>query len=53
MQQQSVRHIVIFKYKPGTTPEQITEVTEAFRALQKKIPGITAFEDGEIGRAHV
>ena len=46
VQQQSVRHIVIFKYKTGTTPEQINEVTEAFRALQKKIPGITAFEDG-------
>ena len=46
VQKQSVRHVVIFKYKPGTTPEQINEVTEAFRALEKKIPGITAFEDG-------
>jgi hypothetical protein len=41
-----VRHIVIFKYKAGTTPEQIAEVTAAFRGLKGKVPGITAFEDG-------
>ena len=46
VQKQSVRHVVVFKFKPGTTPEQINQVSEAFRALQKKIPGITAFEDG-------
>jgi stress responsive alpha/beta barrel protein len=45
-QKQPVRHIVIFKYKPGTTPEQIKQVTDAFRGLRTKIPGITAFEDG-------
>ena len=45
-QKQPVRHIVIFKYKPGTTPEQIKQVTDAFRGLQKSISGITAFEDG-------
>ena len=45
-QKQPVRHIVIFKYKPDATPEQIKQVTDAFRDLQKKIPGITAFEDG-------
>ena len=41
-----VRHIVVFKYKAGTTDEQIKQVTDAFRALRKTIPGITAFEDG-------
>jgi Stress responsive A/B Barrel Domain len=46
VRKQPVRHIVIFKYKPGTTPDQIRQVTEAFRELSKKIPGITAFEDG-------
>ena len=46
VQKQPVRHIVIFKYKPGTTPDQIRQVTDAFRALRSKIPGITAFEDG-------
>jgi hypothetical protein len=43
---QPVRHIVIFKYKAGTSDAQIKEVTDAFRALQKSIPGIQAFEDG-------
>ena len=46
VQKQPVRHIVVFKYKPGTTPEQIRPVTDAFRDLRTKIPGITAFEDG-------
>ncbi len=46
VQKPPVRHIVVFKYKPGTTPEQIRQVTEAFRDLRNKIPGITAFEDG-------
>ena len=46
VQKPPVRHIVIFKYKPGTTPDQIRQVTEAFRDLRRKIPGITAFEDG-------
>lgn len=41
-----VRHVVVFKYKPGATPDQIRQVTEAFAALQKSIPGITAFEHG-------
>ncbi|HET9011721.1 MAG TPA: Dabb family protein [Gemmatimonadaceae bacterium] len=45
-QKKPVRHIVVFKYKAGTTPEQIAEVTTAFRALAKTIPGITGFEDG-------
>jgi hypothetical protein len=45
-QKKQVRHIVVFKYKAGTTPEQIAEVTTAFRALAKTIPGITGFEDG-------
>jgi hypothetical protein len=45
-QKQPVRHIVVFKYKPDATPEQIRQVTEAFRGLQKKVPGIIGFEDG-------
>jgi hypothetical protein len=45
-QKQPVRHIVVFKYKPGATPEQIAQVTRAFRELRTRIPGITAFEDG-------
>lgn len=45
-QKPPVRHIVVFKYKQDATPDQIRQVTDAFRDLQKKIPGITAFEDG-------
>jgi hypothetical protein len=43
---QPVRHVVVFKYKPGATADQIQQVTTAFRGLRDKIPGITAFEDG-------
>ena len=41
-----VRHVVVFKYKPGTSAAQIRQVTEALRGLQSRIPGIVAFEDG-------
>ena len=41
-----VRHIVVFKYKGGSTPAQIQQVTDAFRALKDKIPGILNFEYG-------
>jgi len=43
---EAVRHVVVFKYKAGASPEQIQQVTDAFRALKDKIPGITAFEHG-------
>jgi hypothetical protein len=43
---QPVRHVVVFKYKPGASAEQIQQVTKAFRELRTKIPGMTAFEDG-------
>lgn len=41
-----VRHVVVFKYKKDATPEQIKEVTDAFRDLKNKIPGIVSFEHG-------
>jgi phosphate/sulfate permease len=44
--QEQMRHIVVFKYKPTATPEQIEQVTQAFGELQDKIPGIVAFEHG-------
>jgi hypothetical protein len=43
---QTVRHVVVFKYKPEATPAQIQQVTDAFRALASSVPGVTAFEDG-------
>lgn len=41
-----VRHIVVFKYKASSTDAQIQQVTDAFRALKDKIPGIVSFEYG-------
>ena len=41
-----VKHIVVFKYKESATPAQIEEVTQAFKALKGKIPGIIKFEYG-------
>ena len=42
----TVRHIVVFKYKPGATEAQIKQVTDAFVALKTKIPGIVSLEHG-------
>ena len=41
-----MRHVVVFKYKPSASQDQIKQVTEAFGELQNKIPGIVAFEHG-------
>ena len=42
-----VRHVVVFKYKPTATEAQIGQVTNAFRALKDRIPGIVSFEQGK------
>lgn len=42
-----VEHIVLFKWKAGTTPEQIDAVMEALRELKAKIPGIVDLSCGE------
>ena len=41
-----VRHVVLFKFKEGTTAEQQKTVEDAFRELPKKIPEIVDFEWG-------
>lgn len=41
-----MRHIVIFKYKPNASQEQIDKVTQAFGELKNRIPGIIDFEHG-------
>lgn len=41
-----VRHVVVFKYKAGTTDAQIQQVTTALAALKERIPGIVSFEHG-------
>ena len=44
--QKLLRHVVIFSFKEGSTPDQIKTVTDAFAALPKKITEIKAFEWG-------
>ena len=41
-----LRHVVLFKFKADTTPEQIKGVETAFAALPKKIEVIQSFEWG-------
>jgi hypothetical protein len=41
-----VRHVVVFKFKKTATAEQIRQITDAFRGLKEKIPGIVSFEQG-------
>ncbi len=40
------RHVVLFKFKDSTTPEQVKTVEDAFRALSTKVPTITGYEWG-------
>lgn len=41
-----LRHLVLYKFKPGTTEAQLQQVIDAFSSLPRKIEGITAFEHG-------
>jgi Stress responsive A/B Barrel Domain len=41
-----LRHVVLFKFTDRTTPEQIKQVEDAFRALPSKINFIRGFEWG-------
>lgn len=45
-EQQKLRHVVLFKFKEGTTPGDIKLVEDAFKALPSKIPQIQDFEWG-------
>ena len=42
----AVRHLVVFRFKPGATPEQVAELTRAFAGLRERIPGIIGYEHG-------
>ncbi|MUH36697.1 Dabb family protein [Zobellia amurskyensis] len=47
MQKDSLlRHVVLFKFKPETSQENIKKVEEAFTALPSKIPQIVGYEWG-------
>jgi len=41
-----LRHVVLFKFKEGTTPQQIKQVEDAFRALPSRMSLIKGFEWG-------
>lgn len=41
-----LRHVVLFKFKDGTTKEQVREIEAAFRGLPAKIDAIHDFEWG-------
>ena len=41
-----LKHVVLFKFKEGTTPEKIKEVEQAFASLPGKINVIKGFEAG-------
>jgi hypothetical protein len=41
-----LRHVVLFKFKDDTTPEQVKAIEDALRALPAKIPEIVDFEWG-------
>ncbi|MCE9608201.1 MAG: Dabb family protein [Planctomycetia bacterium] len=41
-----LRHVVFFKFKAGTTPEKLKEITDAFAELPTKIDAIRDFEWG-------
>lgn len=42
----ALRHVVLFKFKDDTTPEQLQAIEERFRSLPAKIPEIVDFEWG-------
>ncbi|PIB28104.1 stress responsive alpha-beta barrel domain-containing protein [Maribacter sp. 4U21] len=41
-----LRHVVLFKFKDGTAPEDIKKVEDAFSSLPSKIPQIKGYEWG-------
>jgi lysophospholipase L1-like esterase len=41
-----VKHVVLFRYKADTSPEQVKAIADAFIALRAKVPGIIGFELG-------
>jgi hypothetical protein len=41
-----LRHVVLFSFKEGTSPEEIKKIEDGFRALPSKIPTVVGFEWG-------
>lgn len=45
-EQKVFRHVVLFKFKDGTTDSQVKKVVDAFRELKNKVDVIQDFEYG-------
>ncbi|MGI9553084.1 MAG: Dabb family protein [Aurantibacter sp.] len=41
-----LRHVVLFKFKEGTSQEKVKEIVDAFSALPSQIPEIAGYEWG-------
>jgi hypothetical protein len=41
-----IRHIVVFRWKPGTTSEQVSQIADELRTLPGRIPEIKAYHCG-------
>ena len=41
-----LRHVVLFKFKEGTSPAALRKIEEGFRALPSKVPQVADFEWG-------
>lgn len=46
MNEELLRHVVLIKFKEGTSQEDITKVEDAFHGLESKIPEIRGYEWG-------
>ena len=42
----AVKHVVLFKFKPGTTDEQIQSSFDALKGVKELLPGIEEFISG-------
>ena len=44
---QTVRHLILCRFKEGTSAEQFRAFVDAFRRLKDLVPGVLSFEHGE------
>jgi len=42
-----IEHVVLFRWKPGTPPDQIARAIQGLRGLRDKVPGILDLTCGE------
>ena len=42
-----IRHVLLFRFKPGTSPQSIEKVRAAFKTMPSKVAGVIDVEWGE------